>query len=319
MLAGASTGNDYPFLEGLYAAGAGDTFDGVASHTDTACLITPPDIYYREDGRVGRFSFLGFRETHAVLAAHGHARQADHPVGDRLVGDARRRCARGANAGKKAAGVSEAQQAAYLKLAYRCLRPTRTCARRSGSARATSPPRTPSSAATACCATTARTARPGTRCSASCAAARPPAACGDFTAPRVSVHAPTANAVYDRSLLIRVAAHDDDSKLGRITLYAGGRKIRSFTEGLRNGRPVEIEWMGARELPYGPVNVTVEALDEFGNTTRQDIPVTRVEPGVDAGAGAEGRAEAHRQGPEAQRPRPRRRARARRSSPAARS
>ena len=30
VLAGASTGNDYAFLEGLYAAGAGDAFDGVA-------------------------------------------------------------------------------------------------------------------------------------------------------------------------------------------------------------------------------------------------------------------------------------------------
>ena len=71
VLAGASTGNDYPFLEGLYAAGAGDSFDGVASHTDTACLVNSPDVYYRENGRVGRFSFLGFRETHAVLEAHG--------------------------------------------------------------------------------------------------------------------------------------------------------------------------------------------------------------------------------------------------------
>ena len=94
----------------------------------------------------------------------------------------------------------------------------------------------------------------------------------------MSVQSPGAGAVYDRSLLIRVAAHDDDSKLGRITLYAGGRKIRSFTEGLRNGKPVEIDWMGARQLPYGPVTVTVEALDEFGNTTRQDIAVTRVDP-----------------------------------------
>ena len=136
MLAGASTGNDYPFLEGLYAAGAGDAFDGVASHTDTACLVTPPDVYYREDGRVGRFSFLGFRETHAVLEAHG---QGDKPIFLSEIGWSATRdaCARGASAGKKAAGVSEAQQAAYLKLAYRCLATTRTSAPRSGSARAT--------------------------------------------------------------------------------------------------------------------------------------------------------------------------------------
>ena len=102
--------------------------------------------------------------------------------------------------------------------------------------------------------------------------------CGDFDAPRISVQAPTAGAVYDRSLLVRVAAHDDQSSLGRITFYANGRKIRSFTDGLRNDRPVEIDWMGARELPYGQVTVTVEALDEFGNTSTRDIQVRRVDP-----------------------------------------
>ena len=317
MLAGASTGNDYPFLEGLYAAGAGDSFDGVASHTDTACLITPPDVYYRENGRVGRFSFLGFRETHAVLAAHG---DAEKPIILSEIGWSATRgtCARGVNAGKKAAGVSEAQQAANLKLAYRCLvaypyvRAALWFSARDVTAEDTELGRY------------GLLRYDGTHRPAWDAllgvvrGGPPPAACGDFTAPRVSVQAPTANAVYDRSLLIRVAAHDDDSKLGRITLYAGGRKIRSFTEGLRNGRPVEIEWMGARELPYGPVTVTVEALDEFGNTTRQEIPVMRVEPRVDAGPGAEGRAEAHRQGLK-RGVRGRVRRRARRSSPAARS
>src|SRR5204862_3290312 len=115
-----STGNDYGFLEGLYAAGAGDAFDGVASHTDTACSIVSPDRYYRDDGRVGQFSFLGFRETHAVLEAHG---QGDKPIFLSEIGwsTTRTTCARGASAGLKAAGVSEVQQAAFLKLAYRCL------------------------------------------------------------------------------------------------------------------------------------------------------------------------------------------------------
>ena len=121
MLAGASTGNDYPFVEGLYDAGAGGSFDGVAVHTDTACLVTPPDSYYREaDGRVGRFSFLGFREVHDVLEQHG---DGDRPIIMTELGwsATKTRCSRGASAGKKAAGVTEAQQAAYLKLAYRCL------------------------------------------------------------------------------------------------------------------------------------------------------------------------------------------------------
>ena len=36
--------------------------------------------------------------------------------------------------------------------------------------------------------------------------------------------------------------------------------------------------MGARKLPYGPVNVKVEALDEFGNASRREIVVRRVDP-----------------------------------------
>jgi len=277
VLAAASTGNDYPFLEGLYAAGAGDDFDGVASHTDTACLVTSPDIYYREHGRVGRFSFLGFRETHAVLEAHGHG---ERPIFLSEIGwsASRLRCARGASAGKKSAGVSEAQQAAYLKLAYRCLssypyvRAALWFSSRDVTAEDTELGRYGLLRWDG-------TRRPAWEALSSIARNGPGiGGCGDFTAPRISVQAPGAGAVYDRSLLVRVAARDEDSKLGRITLYAGGRKIRSFTEGLRNDKPVEIEWMGARRLPYGPVTVTVEALDEFGNTSRKEIPVSRVDP-----------------------------------------
>jgi hypothetical protein len=279
VLAGASTGNDYPFLEGLYGAGAGDSFDGVASHTDTACLVTSPDVFYRENGRVGRFSFLGFRETHAVLAAHG---DGDKPIFLSEIGwsASRGMCARGASAGRKAAGVSEAQQAAYLKLAYRCLaaypyvRAALWFSARDVTAEDTELGRYGLLRYD-------NTRRPAWDALHSVIRNGPGSGgCGDFTPPRVTVQAPTAGAVYDRSLLIRVAAHDDESRLGRISLYAGGQKIRSFTEGLRNGRAVEIDWMGARRLPYGPVTVTVEALDEFGNTTRQEIAVRRVDPGA---------------------------------------
>ncbi len=277
VLAAASTGNDYPFLEDLYAAGAGESFDGVASHTDTACLITSPDVYYRENGRVGRFSFLGFRETHAVLASHGHG---DRPIFLTEIGWSATRlpCERGASAGKKAAGVSEAQQAAYLRLAYRCLsfypyvRAALWFSARDVSAHDSELGRYGLMRWDG-------SHRPAWDALASVARNGPGAGdCGDFTAPQVSVHSPSAGAMYDRSLKIRVAARDEQSKLGRITLYAGGHKIRSFTDGLRNDEPVEIEWMGARNLPYGPVDVTVEALDEFGNTTRRAIPVTRVDP-----------------------------------------
>lgn len=277
VLAAPSTGNNYGFLEGLYAAGAGPHFDGVAVHTDTACSIADPRTYYRENGRVGRFSFLGFREVHAVLAAHGHA---ERPIIMTELGWSAitSPCQRGAYAGQKPAGVSEAQQATFLRRAYHCLRdyPYVTAAlwfsvrdagpdaietNRYGLLRFDMSPRPAFSAFT-------ESARGDYGVSGDC---------GDFTAPDVRVLAPAAGAAYDRSLTIRASARDS-SRLGRISLYANGRRIRSFTEGLENDRAVGLEWMGARNLPYGPVTVTIEALDEFGNTTRRDIGVTRTNP-----------------------------------------
>ena len=280
VLAAPSTGNNYEFLEGLYANGAGDSFSGVAVHTDTACLITPPDSYYRDPGgRIGRFSFLGFREIHDVLARNGHA---ERPIIMTELGwsATKTRCSRGAWAGKKAAGVTEAQQAANLKLAYHCLsyypyvRAALWFSLKDTSAvdgelsryglQRFDGSRRPAFDALA------SIAKSGTA---------PGSGCGDFTPPDVEVLVPGTDALFDRFLDIKVVAHDHGSKLGRITLYANSTKIRSFTgDALENNRPVGIQWMGARNLPYGPVNVKVEALDEFGNTTYREITVRRVNP-----------------------------------------
>ncbi len=278
VLAAPSTGNNYPFLEGLYARGARGSFDGVAVHTDTACLIKGPDDYYREgDGRVGRFSFLGLREMHATMAARG---DGDLPIiitelGWSATGTV---CGRGASAGQKAAGVSEAKQATYLKHAYRCLAsypyvraalwftardggPQDSELTRYGLERFDGS-RRPAYGALA------EIGRSGAA----------PGACGDFDPPALRVRKPAEGALFDRSLEIEVAAKDGASRLGRISLYANGRKVRSFTENLKNDRAVGLEWMGARELPYGPVTLKVEALDSFGNVTTREVPVQRVDP-----------------------------------------
>lgn len=278
VYAGPLTGNNYGFLQGIYDAGGGGSFDAVAVHTDTACSITPPDSYYRENGRVGQFSFLGFREVHSVMEANGDGAKpiVMSELGWSATGT---RCARGAHAGRKAAGVSEATQAANLRLAYHCLAayPYVSSAlwfsmkdygqpdselNRYGLLRFDFTQR-PAFAALA------EIGRRGDRLTGPC---------GDFTPPQITVLDPGAGRQYDRNLYIRAAARDDQSRLGRITLYANGRKIRSFTDGLRNDRPVEIDWQGARSLPYGPVNVVVEALDEFGNVATREIQVARTDP-----------------------------------------
>lgn len=280
VLAAPSTGNNYRFLEGLYAAGAGEAFGGVAVHTDTACLTTRPDSYYREaDGRVGRFSFLGFREVHDVLALHGHA---ERPVIMTELGwsATRMRCERGASAGRKAAGVGEAEQASNLRLAYHCLSfypyvraalwfSLRDTAAADGEMTRYGLQRHDGSR------------RPAFDALAAIGKGTPAGSgeCGDFAPPSLTVLAPAPGALYDRSLAIEVSARDAKSKLGRISFNANGRRIRSFTGGdLANGRRIGIEWMGARDLPYGPVTVTIEALDEFGNTVRREIVVQRVDP-----------------------------------------
>ncbi len=214
-----------------------------------------------------------------MLARNGHA---DRPIILTEIGwsATKTRCARGASAGKKAAGVTEAQQAANLKLAYHCLsyypyvRAALWFSLRDTSAADTEigryglqrfdGSRRPAFDALA------QIAKSGTA---------PGNGCGDFTAPDVDVLVPGTDAVFDRFLDIKVVAHDQHSKLGRVTLYANGSKIRSFTgDALSNNRPVGIQWMGARNLPYGPVNVKIEALDEFGNTTYREVPVRRVDP-----------------------------------------
>ena len=278
VYAGPLIGNDYAYLEQLYADGAAGSFDAVSVHTDTACSITAPDSYYREaDGRIGQFSFLGFREVHDVMVNNGDGAK---PIVMSELGWAATatQCARGAWAGKKAAGVNEATQATNLKLAYHCLSaypyvssamwfsmkdsaPVDSELNRYGLLRADLSQR-PSFAALA------DIARNGDLLHGEC---------GDFTPPQITVLAPGSDVQYDKHLLIRVAAHDAGSPLGRISLYANGQKIRSFTAGLQNDRPLTINWMGARSLPLGPVTVTVEALDMFGNVTKRDITVTHTD------------------------------------------
>ena len=55
VLVGGLTGNNYAYLDQLYANGAKGSFDGVAVHTDTACLTNGPTAWAR-DAPSGRIS-----------------------------------------------------------------------------------------------------------------------------------------------------------------------------------------------------------------------------------------------------------------------
>ena len=72
VVTGGLIGNDMDFVAALYAHGARGSFDAVGVHTDTACLTDGPGRYYRDErGRIGRYTFSGYREVHAVMADHG--------------------------------------------------------------------------------------------------------------------------------------------------------------------------------------------------------------------------------------------------------
>jgi hypothetical protein len=120
VLVGGLVGNDFDFLSKLYDNGAKGSFDAVAVHTDTACNTTDPTEYYREPtGRIGRYSFTGYREVHATMLAHGD----DKPIWMTELGWSTTTaiCNTGDRAGTKPGGVSPGTQATFLTRAYECL------------------------------------------------------------------------------------------------------------------------------------------------------------------------------------------------------
>ena len=119
-LLGGLTGNDYPFLEGVYAAGARGSFDAVGVHTDTACnVLSPYDFLRGPDNRMIPDSFLAYREVHATMLANGD----DKPIWmtETSWRTTSAVCSEGAWAGQKPEGVTPELQAKYLSQAYHCL------------------------------------------------------------------------------------------------------------------------------------------------------------------------------------------------------
>ena len=113
-----TVGNNFGWVEAAYREGAGGHFDAMAVHTDTACLDRAPTSYYREqDGRIGRFTFLGYREVHNVMRANGDGHKPIWMTEFGWSAAAAIRC----DSADKPGGVSEADQARYLLDAVNCL------------------------------------------------------------------------------------------------------------------------------------------------------------------------------------------------------
>src|SRR5918992_1348098 len=124
VITGGTVGNNMDFVQALYDHGAGGHFDAVGVHTDTACLTNGPDRYYRDErGRVGRYTFTGYREVHAVMSAHGDGAKPIWmtELGWSTASTRPRSCSVGESKGRKPLGVSRKRQARHLRNAYRCL------------------------------------------------------------------------------------------------------------------------------------------------------------------------------------------------------
>jgi hypothetical protein len=268
VVLGGLTGNDYSFLEGVYAAGAKGSFDAVGVHTDTACNIAPPGSFLRQmDGRIMPDSFLAYREVHAVMLANGD----DKPIwmtelSWRTTGAT---CGEGAWAGQKPEGVSDARQAEYLTQAYHCLAQDSYVQvalwyqlQDEGSI------------------VSGLLRGDGARKPAFAALSdyvhngdHGGGACGDFSGPRIDVSAPANHTTYSAALPIRVSARDSQG-VGRITLEIDGKKIRNFTNQAFPTRLAGgLHWHGAQRIPYGRHRLTFIAIDKLRNETKISLTI----------------------------------------------
>jgi len=286
VVVGPTTGNNYNWYESLYAAGAGDAFDVASVHTDTGCLTTPPDQFYREDtGQIARWSFLGYREVENVLNAHGNGARPIWmtELGWSSTNGGPTSCASGMWMGQKPDGVSEADQATFLTKAYNCMAndPYVTDALWFTLQDATQYPQAsdnhygllrPDGSA-----------KPSLNAFKGIVAAGggTPGPCGDFDPPSIRVVKPTPNQQFVDKLDLSAAATDTGVGLRRITFtYDGGQQIRNYdvdAAGLKNDVPVGLApWQNSGKLGLGAHTIEVTAIDANGNVSEQVVPVVKV-------------------------------------------
>jgi Cellulase (glycosyl hydrolase family 5) len=263
IVLGGLTGNDYPFLEGVYRAGAKGSFDAVGVHTDTACDVISPYSFERgPDNRLIPDSFLAYREVHATMLANG-----DHSpiwMTEMSWRTTTATCSEGVFAGHKPEGVSERKQATYLAQAYHCLAgnpyvkvalwfPIEDQAgAQSGLVRSDNS-RKPSFAAIR------KIVHGGDRLRG---------ACGNFTGPTLDVASPANRVSYSGPLPIHVSAKSSQG-LFRIRLEVDGRLIRNYDSpaGYAHHLSGTLDWQGAKHIAYGRHTLTFLAYDRERNVS----------------------------------------------------
>jgi len=276
VLVGGLVANDFDFVEQLYQNGAQGSFDGVAVHTDTACLTTDPREYYREpSGRIGRYAFTGYREIHATMLAHGD----DKPIWMSELGWATTSapCERGGRAGTKAGGVSQAEQADFLTKAYGCLANDPYVAQAAWFNLHDLQTGSTNDALNLGLITDTFGRKPafGAFQGAGSVGAIPCGGTLDQGAPQVTILAPTEGQKYLTSLPISVRATDTEG-VNDIDLLVDGKQVPLKTNKDGKDAFVKFEWGGAKNLAYGPHTVVAVAHDEAKNEGRATAHVLHV-------------------------------------------
>jgi hypothetical protein len=273
VVLGGLTGNDFEFLEGVYQAGGKGSFDAVGVHTDTACnKLSPYDFLRGAGNRLIADSFLAYREVHAVMLANGD----DKPIWMTELSwrTTNATCAEGAWAGQTAGGVSEEQQATYLRQAYHCMAEdpyvqvalwfplqdegvvTSGLLRSNGSHK-------PSFAAMQAY------AHEGDKLTEPC---------GVFTGPKITVASPANHVTYRGPLPIHVTASSSEGVF-RIRLEIDGKLIRNYDG---SGFPTTLfgalDWQGAKHIPYGWHTLTFLAYDKENNVSQASIRIYHARP-----------------------------------------
>ncbi len=268
VLVGGLSGNDYPFLEGVYEAGGKGYFDAVGVHTDTACNVLSPYSFLRgADGRMIPDSFLAYREVRATMLANGDEKPIWMTELSWRTTDAT--CQEGAFAGKKPQGVTLEEQASFLSQAYHCLAQDPYVpvalwfplkdegAVLSGLVRANGS-RKPSFAAMQAY------VRDGDRI------AQP---CGVFTGPKIGLLSPANRVKYSGPLPIHVYATSPNG-VYRIVLKIDGKTIRSYGGAFSPPKLSGLlQWQGAKHIRLGRHTLTFLAYDKELNVARLSITI----------------------------------------------
>ena len=278
VVTGATVGNNMDFIAQLYQHGIQGSFDAVGVHTDTACLTNGPDVSYRDElGRVGRYSFTGYREVHAVMARNGDGAK---PIWMTELGwntqtTAPGSCNVGEWAGQKPLGVSEAEQAQFLTQAYQCLQADPIIGAAFWFGLQDVPGsqwaggfglyRTDGSAKPSAAAFRAATASPQ---------AAPCGAVVDASGPEIQVSQPLDGAKFVDMIDIEAQGLDSPGGVGiaRMKLYADGEFERTFGDGHASISP----YWPSRYWKRGKHTLTFKAIDEANNVITKTVTVYKV-------------------------------------------